>query len=113
MGMHKNLYFRRPQSQLAIDFICYCSELDMKNVLLGENGHILLSFKSNWFQLDHDYIPSKNDYSAPEVYNSFGEPLWKIHPSADYFSLGAILFELFTGQVSFTSWYLLFAVSDS
>jgi serine/threonine protein kinase len=73
----------------------------MKNVLVGESGHILLSFRSQWSQVDQNLYPEKNPYSSPELCHSLGQPMWKIHPSCDFWSLGAILFELFTGQVRF------------
>jgi len=73
----------------------------MNNVLLGENGHILISFKAQWSNLDQLASPlTNNEYSAPEVVQSAGESSWKIHPSCDFWSLGAILFKLVTGQVS-------------
>lgn len=71
----------------------------MRNILLGENGHVLISFKAQWANVDQLVFPV-NDYSAPEIGHSPGESRWRIHPSCDYWSLGAILFEIFTGRVS-------------
>ncbi|ODM99713.1 Ribosomal protein S6 kinase delta-1 [Orchesella cincta] len=74
--------------------------LHIRDILMGENGHILLCYKSLWNQVD-DPI-SWNPYMAPEIRDSVGVPLWKIHTSADWWSVGAILFLLLTGQ-SFSS----------
>ena len=77
------------------------SDLGMRNVLLGENGHILLSFTSQWPEVDH--IPSSSDWIAPEVRDAFEffGSREKVHFSADWWSLGAILFYLVTGKVEY------------
>ncbi|CAL8139492.1 unnamed protein product [Orchesella dallaii] len=74
--------------------------LHIRDILMGENGHILLCYKSLWNQVDDPV--SWSPYMAPEVRDSIGIPLWKIHTSADWWSLGTILFLLLTGQ-SFSS----------
>jgi len=71
--------------------------MDINNILLGENGHILLTYRALWNEVDTSL--QWNDFCAPEVRSSWGKSLWKIHPSADWWSLGAILFLLITGQV--------------
>ncbi|CAG7725068.1 unnamed protein product, partial [Allacma fusca] len=71
-------------------------DLGMRNVLLGENGHILLSFTSQWAEVDH--IPKRSDWIAPEARAWLENCEEKIHFSADWWSLGAILFYLLTGK---------------
>lgn len=73
-------------------------DLHVNDILLGENGHVLLRYKSLWTEVDDPIV--WNPYVAPEVRDSIGMPLWKVHSSADWWSFGAILFLLLTGQVS-------------
>lgn len=73
------------------------SDLDVHNILLGDNGHVLLCYRALWNEVDIQ--PSWSEFSAPEVTGNLGKSLWKTHPSADWWSLGAILHFLLTGLV--------------
>lgn len=72
-----------------------CRDLHPKNVLLDEEGHILLTYFGSWEETDH--IPDKTAmnhfYCAPEIWQ-----VDDITPAADWWSVGALLYEIITGQ---------------
>jgi hypothetical protein len=73
--------------------------LDIHNILLGDNGHILLTYRALWNEVDSKC--EFNEFSPPEIRQSLGKAFWRSHPSVDYWSLGAILYFLLTGMVFF------------
>ncbi|XP_033106614.1 ribosomal protein S6 kinase delta-1-like [Anneissia japonica] len=72
-----------------------CRDLNTSNILLGERGHIRLSYFSVWQYIENDLNESamENFYSAPEV-----NGIYKVTPACDWWSVGALLFELLTGK---------------
>ncbi|XP_046401775.1 ribosomal protein S6 kinase delta-1 isoform X2 [Ischnura elegans] len=72
-----------------------CMDLRPDNILLGDNGHIILTFMCHWHGVDVlvDSSAAECLYAAPEVNSIFG-----CSASADWWSFGAIIFELLTGK---------------
>ncbi|XP_071447347.1 ribosomal protein S6 kinase delta-1 isoform X2 [Hetaerina americana] len=72
-----------------------CMDLRPDNILLGDNGHIILTFMCHWHGVDVlvDSTAAECLYAAPEVNSIFG-----CSASADWWSFGAIIFELLTGK---------------
>ncbi|XP_072365024.1 ribosomal protein S6 kinase delta-1 [Scyliorhinus torazame] len=75
-----------------------CRDLNPNNVLLNDKGHIQLTYFSRWSEVDDSYDSSAIEkmYCAPEVGGIAEET-----EACDWWSLGAILFELFTGKPLF------------
>ncbi|CAD5121337.1 DgyrCDS9860 [Dimorphilus gyrociliatus] len=72
-----------------------CKDLRPSNILLGNRGHILLTYFGQWNCVDQpiNNYARQNLYTAPEVGRIY-EP----NASCDWWSLGVLLFELITGN---------------
>ncbi|KAK7907822.1 hypothetical protein WMY93_016434 [Mugilogobius chulae] len=72
-----------------------CRDLNPNNILLDHQGHIQLTYFCSWTDVEEscDKEAVANMYCAPEVGGISEET-----PACDWWSLGAILFELLTGM---------------
>merc|ERR1712018_12464 len=72
----------------------YVQDLNPSNILLSENGQLTLTFQYQWISIENPLNIKALDqmYCAPEV-NRLTCPT----PKADWWSVGALLFELYTG----------------
>lgn len=72
-----------------------CGDLNPNNILLDQQGHIQLTYFCSWMDVEEscDKDAVVNMYCAPEVGGISEET-----PACDWWSLGAILFELLTGM---------------
>ena len=75
-----------------------CKDLRPHNILLAEGGHIRLTYFSQWKCVEPELSSYACDhfYTAPEV-----KGVYDVTEVCDWWSLGAILFELLTSKVSF------------
>ncbi|XP_056437839.1 ribosomal protein S6 kinase delta-1 [Gadus chalcogrammus] len=74
-----------------------CRDLNPNNILVNHQGHIQLTYFCSWSDVEDSYDKEAmaNMYCAPEVGGISEETA-----ACDWWSLGAILFELLTGKVS-------------
>ncbi|XP_053315003.1 ribosomal protein S6 kinase delta-1 [Spea bombifrons] len=72
-----------------------CRDLNPNNILLNDRGHIRLTYFSRWTEVEEscDSDAMERMFCAPEVGGIAEET-----ETCDWWSLGAILFELFTGK---------------
>lgn len=79
--------------------MCFFRDLKLEDLLIDENDNLVLTYMCNVKELCHLYTRGINLDLAPEVY-SFEE----ITDAADWWSFGAILYELLVGMVSIFIW---------
>ena len=77
----------------------YVQDLNPSNILLSENGQLTLTFQYEWISIENPVDQRALDqmYCAPEV-NRLSHP----KPESDWWSVGALVFELFTGYPVFS-----------
>lgn len=85
-----------PNDRESLNSVCF-RDLKLEDLLIDENDNLVMTYMCNVKELGHLYSRGINLDLAPEVY-SFEE----ITDAADWWSFGAILYELLVGLVSLT-----------
>ncbi|XP_031562784.1 ribosomal protein S6 kinase delta-1-like [Actinia tenebrosa] len=72
-----------------------CRDLHLRNILISDEGHVLLTHFSVWEDVNEesDLFMLEEEYCAPELFRLEG-----VTPAADWWSVGALFYEILTGQ---------------